>query len=146
MGFLSDVRKLEFFEILTYSLILAASACPGYLVILRFSPQLFLQLGFLNLLFLAVSLTLPLLLANLFLIGIVFYDRESDDAMTVLGVAALACAASLYAGLLVSYLFSLSFRSFMAVAAVTNVVLIVVLNLSGHLERPKRRTDTKGKG
>jgi len=144
MGVLSEVRKLGFFEILNYLLLFAASACPGYLVVLRFLPQSFSNLDFLKLVFLAVSLTLPLLLADLFLIAIVFYDRESDDPMEVLMVASLACAASLYVGLLGSFLLALEFRVFMVAVVVANVVVIVVLNVSGYLKRPKKGEQAKG--
>jgi hypothetical protein len=144
MGVLSEVRKLGFFEILNYLLLVAASACPGCLVVLRFLPHSFSNLDFLKLVFLAVSLTLPLLLANLFFIAIVFYDRESDDPMKVLAVASLACAASLYVGLLASFLLGLGFRVFMAAVAVANVVVIALLTLSGNLEFPKKGKQAGG--
>jgi hypothetical protein len=138
MGVLGEIRKLGFFEILSYLLVFVGSACPGYLVVLLFLPQLFSSLDFLKLVFLSVSLTLPLIVVNLFFIAVVFFDRKTDNPMTVLAVSALNSAAALYGGLAAAYLLDLRFRPFAVVVLAVNGAMIVILNLSGNLERPKK--------
>ena len=131
MDIIDQVKKLEAFHFAVVILGFVGTVSPGLLVLFLFKRELFLSLDFLKLILLSISLSLPIILCNLFLVGPISENNESKiEIRDALAMALVVSSAVFYLPLAVMYLWGFSLHTFVwtlvsleAVLAVGSVIL-----------------------
>lgn len=126
MDIIDQVKKLEAFHIAIFILGFVGIVSPGLLVLFLFKRDLFLSLDFLKLMFLSISLSLPIILCNFFLMGPISDNSESKTEVgEALAMALLVSSAVYYLPLVVMYLWGFSLHTFVWTLVGLEVVLVV---------------------
>ena len=90
---------------------------PGFLVIYHYHPDFIEKYDIVKLSIFSAALTMPVLFANFIITVITHPKKVEPDISDILALSAIGAASMLYCGLLVAYLFHLSFLGMVKVTA-----------------------------
>ena len=141
MGFLSEIRGLDYKLSTLYVSAFFGTVASGFLIIFQFRPELIEKYDDFKLIFLSLALTMPLGLVNV--INMVLHNHESDSLsteaserrLTIISGAFMLNAMLIYPPLLVCYLFSLRFKWFLGMLLLWEFLIF----LSGLASRFSKR-------
>lgn len=111
MNIIEEIQKLSARDIMKYSSIFLASVAPGFLILCHYQPNLVKEYSTAKIIIFSIALTLPLLFANITLIGEYHHSKISQLEAQIM-VGALYTFIIYYAPLSIAYLFKLHFKVF----------------------------------
>ena len=121
---LKDIKDLTWTQTLGGLFGFTGAIAPGFLLIYLYKPELLSSLDTLKVIFFSLSLSLPIIIVNLFLqFNILDEDGEEFEiAVISLFMSSLVS----YPSILISYLFLLSFKEFLIVLAIAQIVVFIL--------------------
>jgi hypothetical protein len=135
MGILSEIKGLEYKQGMTLVTGFLGLVASGFLIIFQFRPELIEKYDILKIVFLSLSLTLPLAIINVVHLVARLKSDDLKDRWNVIGAAMFANVYVIYVPLLVCYLFSLHFRCFLAILFVLELFSILISIVGWHSKK-----------
>ena len=106
-------------------LLFISVACPGFLIIFSFKPDLFLQLEFLKLALLGLSITLPIWFLNLSIVRLLM-DLNEDFDYEVIGMqASVFSIFTIYTPLIINFLNDISVSNAFYIGIAVELIVIL---------------------
>jgi hypothetical protein len=119
MSLISEIRELEGRHVLIGMIGFLGIVAPGFLVVYHYHPDLIEKYDVVKLSIFSAALTTPVLFANFFITVCTSSKKDGPETKDALLLSAVGAVGMLYCGLLVAYLFHLSFLSMAKVTAST---------------------------
>jgi hypothetical protein len=123
---IEEINKLKPSHIQNVLGLLLSVVAPGFLMVLHFWPKLFFNLDSFKLFFLAISLSLPVLAINLLMLLGATPFKNKIDMGQVFYTAMLISFMMLYACLLTTWYFKLSFGYFIVIIIAFAIIGLLV--------------------
>ncbi len=117
------LRSLSPLEIVVVSMLFISTIAGGGLVIFLYDPKMFMDMDMAKLVILALSISVPLVMLNTFLVSLPFEKTEFKEHLAVAGVAT---ALALYIPIIVRYVFEIKFGWFLVIVAVVEFTIFLV--------------------
>lgn len=126
MSILDDLKRLEAADIVLYVSLLLATACPGTALLYVYAPNLVVAIATAKLVLLALTLALPVFLAN-YILTVLFVESPDERFLLELPGASFVTAAAFYAALLAAALLHLRFRIFLVLLVIADALFFLFL-------------------
>lgn len=133
MSGLNDLKQLTHKDFVVATMLFLSIVAPGILILQMFKPNLFATLDTIKVIFLAISITLPILAINFFGIGYAGHikrvrQRESlnEGYIRASFLAMLATIGVLYAAILIAYVCDFPFNHFVLVACIAQAIALLL--------------------
>jgi hypothetical protein len=141
MDVIDQVKKLEAFHFVASIVGFVGIISPGLLILFLFKRDLFISLDLIKLILLSVSLSLPIILFNLFLWGALPDDsKESKNTIAIDLVVALVTSSTVfYLPLAVTFLWGLGFHAYLWILVVLEVILAIIAVLISIVDSSKKK-------
>jgi len=140
VSFISEIKDLTAKHVIWYLIGFLATIAPGFLIIFYFRPQVIEKYDALKLVLLSSALTLPLLVVNASLVFTFIPESEDHDMNRGVGYFATlgGNAIILYVALALSYFGSLSFKYFLGIVFILELLLLLIGLIERRREKSKK--------
>ncbi|MEZ9185378.1 hypothetical protein AB4158_14410 [Vibrio splendidus] len=137
MTLLTEIKSVDGHFTSTVLVLFLSLIAPGVLTIYLFLPELFEKLDGLKFVLFSTSLSLPVFIVNGFVTRLCEPQEEDVDFQVTGIIAGLLSSAIMFLSLIAAYLYELSFRDFLTILAVAEIIcfLIAVVNYNKNLRK-----------
>jgi len=121
---IDSVKNLDNRWVINYVGLFFSTIAPGMLIIYLYKPVMFVQLETIKLILFSLSLSLPLWLVNMFILGPPGKREQLDSFIKLAFFCSISAGFGYYSGLLISYIFTLQFLWFVLLSILFNASLL----------------------